>query len=507
MKKKKIWKTLQKRCFSLINLKRVPLIEGLELYTKEKITKFHMPGHRHEDLSEELDFLKENLYNFDVTEVPGTDNLHYPENIIKRSEELLSLAMNAKESLYCINGSTASNYAMIYGLFRENDTVLVQRNCHQSVYNAISLLNLDPKYLMPEVIPGFNLFSTVNLDEIKKIFSKNPKAKGIILTSPSYFGIGADLKSIADFCETEGIYLLVDEAHGAHFSFSNELPESAMVLGAHASSVSFHKTLPSLTQSSVLNLSPKLTESEIFRIKYYHRIFQSSSPSYPMMASMEMARYLMEEHGEALYQELIQELRSLKQELSNLDGIHILEKASGQIDFFDETRLVINTPMDGERLYRILREKYQIQGEMTEGRNIVFIATPFNRGNDLKNLARAFKDIFLEKQEIKDKRSWNAPEFKDDLDTSYEKGVYRNIEQVLPEKEVLFMEHEAVSLAESIGRISFEKVVPYPPGVPLLLPGERITRQAVDTLIKIYHSGSTVNRSISGDDRTIHVVK
>ena len=167
MMKKTIRKTLQKRCFSLINLKRVPLIEGLELYTKEKITKFHMPGHRHEDLIEELNYLKENLYNFDVTEVPGTDNLHYPENIIKRSEELLSLAMNAKESLYCINGSTASNYAMIYGLFRENDTVLVQRNCHQSVYNAISLLNLNPKYLMPEIVPGFNVLSSVSLDEIK----------------------------------------------------------------------------------------------------------------------------------------------------------------------------------------------------------------------------------------------------------------------------------------------------------------------------------------------------
>ncbi|MGB4588777.1 MAG: aminotransferase class I/II-fold pyridoxal phosphate-dependent enzyme [Clostridiaceae bacterium] len=491
----------------MINLKRVPLIEGLELYTKEKITKFHMPGHRHEELIEELDYLKENLYNFDVTEVPGTDNLHYPENIIKRSEELLSTAMNAKESLYCINGSTASNYAMIYGLFRENDTVLVQRNCHQSVYNAINLLNLDPKYLMPEIVPGFNILSTVSLDEIKDVYSKNPMAKGIILTSPSYFGIAADIKSIADFCAQEGIYLLVDEAHGAHFSFSSELPESSMVLGAHASSVSFHKTLPSLTQSSVLNLSPKLTESEILRIKYYHRIFQSSSPSYPMMASMEMARYFMEEHGEALYKELIREIRSLKVELSNLEEIHILDKTSGQIDFFDETRLVINTPLDGEHLSRIFREKYQIQSEMTEGRNIVFIVTPFNRGNDLKKLIVALNEILSDEHEINDKRGWNAPEFKDDLDTSYDKETFRNIERVIPEKDVLFMENEAVSLKESIGRISFEKVVPYPPGVPLLLPGERITRETVNTLIKIYQSGSTVNRSISQDDTTIHVVK
>ena len=506
MKKKIIRKTLQKRCFSLINLKRVPLIEGLELYTKEKITKFHMPGHRHEDLIEELDFLKQNLYNFDVTEVPGTDNLHYPEDVIKKSEELLSIAMSAKESLYCINGSTASNYAMIYGLFRENDTVLVQRDCHQSVYNAISLLGLDPKYLMPELVPGFNILSTVSLDEIKHVFSKNPKAKGIILTSPSYFGIVADLKSIADFCEQEGIYLLVDEAHGAHFSFSSDLPESAMVLGAHASSVSFHKTLPSLTQASVLNLSPKLTESEILRIKYYHRIFQSSSPSYPMMASMEMARYLMEEHGISLYKELILEIRSLKMELSKFKEIHVLDKSSGQIDFFDETRLVINTPLDGEHLSCILREMYQIQCEMTEGRNIVFIVTPFNRGSDLKKLTMALKEIFSDENEINERCS-NASRFKDDLDNPYDKETFRNVERIISEKEVLFMEHEAVSLAESIGRISFEKVVPYPPGIPLLLPGEKIKRETVDTLIKIYQSGSTVNRSVSTDDHTIHVVK
>ena len=490
----------------MINLKRVPLIEGLELYTKEKITKFHMPGHRHEDLIEELNYLKENLYNFDVTEVPGTDNLHYPENIIKRSEELLSLAMNAKESLYCINGSTASNYAMIYGLFMENDTVLVQRNCHQSVYNAISLLNLSPKYLIPELVPGFNILSTVSLDEIKDVFSKNPKAKGIILTSPSYFGIGADIESIADFCKQQGIYLLVDEAHGAHFSFSSELPESAMVLGAHASSVSFHKTLPSLTQSSVLNLSHKLKDSEILRIKYYHRIFQSSSPSYPMMASMEMARYLMEEHGEALYKELINELRLLKLELSKLKGVHVLDRTSGQNDFFDETRLVINTPLAGEELSRILREKYQIQCEMTEGRNTVFIVTPFNRGNDLKRLTMALKEIYSDEYKIQE-QSRDASEFGDNLDSPYDKDTFRNIERVLPEKEVLFMEHEAVSLEESIGRISFEKVVPYPPGIPLLLPGERITRETVNTLIKIYQSGSTVNRSISTDANFIHVIK
>lgn len=490
----------------MINLKRVPLIEGLELYTKEKITKFHMPGHRHEELIEELNFLKENLYNFDVTEVPGTDNLHYPENIIKRSEGLLSLAMNAKESLYCINGSTASNYAMIYGLFRENDTVLVQRNCHQSVYNAISLLNLSPKYLMPELVPGFNILSTVSLEEIKDVFSKNPKAKGIILTSPSYFGIGADIESIADFCKQEGIYLLVDEAHGAHFPFSSELPKSAMVLGAHASSVSFHKTLPSLTQSSVLNLSHKLKNSEILRINYYHRIFQSSSPSYPMMASMEMARYLMEEHGEALYKELINELRLLKLELSKLKEVHVLDKTSGQIDFFDETRLVINTPLDGEHLSRILREKYQIQCEMTEGRNIVFIVTPFNSGNDLKKLTMALKEIYSNEYKVQE-QSRDVSEFGDNLDSPYDKDTFRNIERVLPEKEVLFMEHEAVSFEESIGRISFEKVVPYPPGIPLLLPGERITRETANTLIKIYQSGSTVNRSISTDANIIHVIK
>lgn len=485
----------------MINLNRVPLIEGLKLYQEEANIRFHMPGHRHEALQEELALLQENLYDFDVTEVPGTDNLHYPEGILKRSEELLSLAMQSKESLYCINGSTASNYAMVCGLFREGDKVLVQRNCHQSIYNAFSLVRLRPVYLMPEVIPSFGLLSSVSYEEILEVYGKNPDAKGIILTSPSYFGIAADIRRISSFCDEKGIYLIVDEAHGAHFPFSSLLPESSMALGAHASAVSFHKTLPSLTQGAVLNLSDKLTAEEAGRIRYYHRVFQSSSPSYPLMASMEMARYMMEEQGESLYGELFQRLGELKEKLSMIDGLKVLGRIPGETDFFDETRLVIHTPLAGEELNLLLREKYHIQCEMTQGHNIVFIVTPFNNHGDLTHLCSALTQILGDAT-----KEALLPE-EGTMEEVYDKEVFRNTQQVVPETEALFMAHETVELDEAIGRISFEKIVPYPPGIPLLLPGERISQEVVLSLKKMYQYGICVNRSGSQKENLLQVIR
>ena len=485
----------------MINLNRVPLIEGLKLYQEEANIRFHMPGHRHEDRQEELALLQKNLYDFDVTEVPGTDNLHYPEGILKRSEELLSLAMQSKESLYCINGSTASNYAMVFGLFREGDKVLVQRNCHQSIYNAFSLARLRPVYLMPEFIPSFGLLSSVSYEEILAVYRKNPDAKGIVLTSPSYFGIAADIGRIATFCDEKGIYLVVDEAHGAHFPFSSLLPESSMVLGAHASAVSFHKTLPSMTQGAVLNLSGKLSPEEAGRIRYYHRVFQSSSPSYPLMASMEMARYMMEEQGETLYRELFQRLDKLKGQLALIDGLEVLGRIPGETDFFDETRLVIHTPLEGEVLNLLLREKHHIQCEMTRGHNIVFIITPFNTQGDLSCLGGALKEILEDAR-----KEFSLPE-EGTTEDLYDKEVFRNSLQVIPETEALFMAHETVEFDEAIGRISFEKVVPYPPGIPLLIPGERISKEAVTSLRRMYQYEGSINRSSSQKENHIQVIQ
>lgn len=480
-----------------MNYDRLPLIKGLMDYAEEENTRFHMPGHRNEDLTEELALLQNHLYSFDVTEVEGTDNLHYPEEMIASSQNLLSEAMGSKESLYCVNGSTSSNYAMIYGLLKREDTVLVQRNCHQSVYHAIALLDLKPFYLMPEILDEFNLPSFITLEELKRLHMEHNEAKAVILTSPTYHGIVTDIAPLADYCSEHGLYLLVDEAHGAHFSFSEMLPDSSIRCGAHASSVSFHKTLPSLTQGSVLNLSGKLTENEILRIKHYHRVFQSSSPSYPLLASMEMARYYMEENGEVLYRNLLERIAGLKVKLKKINGISIIDKEL--VPLFDETRLVISTPLPGTEVDSILRRDYKIQCEMTEGNNLIFILTPFDTEEDLDSIAEA-----LQKISVKQKKRWLEENNREKtLHTMY----IQHPERIYSESDVLYLDSENVSLDQAVSRISMEKVIPYPPGIPLLLPGERITKEIIDSLKTYLNQKSNILKSRSQQRDQLCVVK
>ncbi len=459
----------------MINYDRLPLIKGLKAYEEEGNIRFHMPGHRNEDKFEELSLLKNHLYSFDVTEVDGTDNLHYPKEMIASSQELLSKAMGSKESLYSVNGSTSSNYAMIFGLLKREDTVLVQRNCHQSVYNAIALLDLKAAYLMPQMIEEFSLPSFITLEELIHLHEENKEAKAVILTSPTYHGIVTDVSPLADYCKKHGLYLLVDEAHGAHFPFSEKLPVSSIKLGAHASSVSFHKTLPSLTQGSVLNLSDRLTEDEILRIKHFHRVFQSSSPSYPLLASMEMARYYMEENGNTLYSTLLDRVQRLKVELLKISRVKIL--GSEHVSLFDDTRLVVSTPLPGTELDQILRVEYKIQCEMTEGHCVIFILTPFDTIEDLDNIAEALRSI-----SIKYKKRWFLEK---EASTLLHPMENQAPDRKYTESHVLYLESENVSLDEAVGRVSAEKVIPYPPGIPLLLPGEVITKEIIYS-IKIY---------------------
>lgn len=481
----------------MIRFERVPLIKGLKLYTEEKNARFHMPGHRNEEDMEELRYLKENLFHFDVTEVEGTDNLHYPEEIVKESEILLAEAMGAMESLYCINGSTASNYAMIFGLLRRNDRILVQRNCHQSIYNAIALLDLQPAYLIPEVIEDFDLPSIVTLEELKRVHRKSPDARAVILTSPTYHGTVADIERLSAYCRENGLYLLVDEAHGAHFSFSDLLPQSSIRRGAHASSVSFHKTLPAMTQSSVLNLSALLSDKERSRIRHYLRVFQSSSPSYPLLCSMEMTRYYMEEHGERLYEELIARIEVLKADLLTIPGVRVLSEKESRI--YDTTRLVVNTPLSGVLMDETLRREHKIQCEMTEGRNIIFILTPFDREDDLMKIGRAIKDVHDQNELL-----WNR---KDDPQSYVRYAMNYPLLRKFKESDVLFMEDEEIEIKDAHNRVSSEKIIPYPPGIPLILPGEVISDEVIKTYLHLRSHGANILRSGTGGNDTIRVLR
>lgn len=471
----------------MIDMKRVPLIKGLELYTEEENTRFHMPGHKQNEALEEILYLKEHLLQLDVTEVPGTDNMHYPDGIIKESMVLLSQAMGSKKSYYLVNGSTSGNYAMIMGLFKTGDSVLIQRNCHQSVYNAIGLSGIQPVFVQPEILPNFHIPSCVSLEAIMESWSAHPEVKGLVLTSPSYFGIMPDLSKISNFCREKNLRLVVDEAHGAHLSFSSRLPGTALSQGAHVSTCSFHKTLTAFTQAAVLNLGEGLTEEEIGRIEYYLRVFQSSSPSYILMASLEMARYLMETKGEALLSGLLENIEVMKEGLKDLPSIRFLTDSDLEEGQMDPTRVTLYTPLDGNELSGILRKDFHIQVEMTEGNCLVLVSTIMDRKEDFLHLAAALREILGKASstaghEVSGKPS--APV------SPLPKPVTR-----YTERETLFMDCEEIRLEDAAGRVSRERVTPYPPGVPILLPGEAISMELIAYLKDLNDRDTVVLKS------------
>lgn len=483
----------------MIDKKRVPLIKGLELYTEEKNTLFHMPGHKQMEALEEIRYLKEHLLHLDVTEVPGTDNMHYPEGIIRESLDLLSEAMGSKKSYYLVNGSTSGNYAMIMGLFNKGDTVLIQRNCHQSVYNAIGLAGIQPVFVQPALHPKFHIPSCVTLEAIRDAYEAHPHMKGVVLTSPSYFGIMPDLKRIALFCREKGLLLVVDEAHGAHLGFSKKLPGTALSQGAHASTCSFHKTLTSFTQSAVLNLGEGLTEEEMGRVEYYLRVFQSSSPSYILMASLEMARYLMETRGEALLTELLVNIEALKETLRDLPAIHFLTDSDLEEGQMDPTRVTLSTPLDGNALSGILRKDFHIQVEMTEGNCLVFLTTIMNSGADFLHLAASLREIFGTTSIIPSGDEASL-EPRDQLSPLPEPVT------LFSERETLFMRCEEVRLDDAAGRVSRERITPYPPGVPILLPGEVISPELITYLKGLNGKDAVVLKSGSQDRHRVLVL-
>lgn len=473
----------------MINFDRVPIIKGLEFYKNQNNAAFHMPGHKQNRANmSELEFLKHNLYRYDVTEVPGTDDLFHPEEMIRESLKLLAQAMGASRSYMLVNGSTCGIYAMIMGLLNKKDKIIVQRNCHKSVHTAIYLGDLESVYVYPKVVEGFNIPSNVSAAEIKRAIEANGDAKAVMITSPTYYGACADIRSIAKLCKEKDILLLVDEAHGAHFNFSSLLPECAINLGADIAVTSFHKTLPALTQTAVLNVSSSLSKEQIEKIESKLEMFESSSPSYILLASIDMARYIMQEKGEKLIEGLFTNINYVKNALKNNRNIKILDETYLINERHDFTRIVISTVLKGNDLSTILRNKYKIQVEMADFNNIVLIGSVSDTIEMYERLVNALKDIFKgAKPEINQNKAIASME--------------------MPKPKMVFSWHEAeqhqrelIDISKSEGRISTECLIPYPPGIPLILPGEEINQEIISFIEKLDNDNLRLTKSLSSSE-------
>ena len=453
------------------------LYRALEIYSQEDYYPFHMPGHKRNPDTVNTDL----PFDRDITEIDGFDNLHHPEGILKKAQETAASVYDTKECYYSVNGSTAALLAAVSAAVPRNGQILVARNCHKAVYHALYLRNLIPTYVYPQMDPKWWINGGISSDKVERALAENPEIKAVLLTSPTYDGVVSDIEKIAEIVHRYEIPLIVDEAHGAHFHFSNYFPTSAAELGADLVIQSFHKTLPSMTQTAVLHNCSDRVDSRL--IRRFMGIYQSSSPSYILMASMDACMEKMSSDGNEMFREFTKILEKARRRLSECKYIRLVSPEIGTAGVFDydRSKLLFSTryaSMTGSELAQILLEKYHIQVEMETEHYVLALAAVGDSREGFERLCQAIEEIDQEEaQKKKEKRETEEPKAG--------RTAYTSLSQFMSITEAMESESEIRKLEESVGRISAEFGYLYPPGIPLIVPGEQITGQFIRNM-RIY---------------------
>lgn len=456
------------------------LYEKLEAYGKSDYYGFHMPGHKRNS-----DVTQANLpYGIDITEIEGFDNLHHAEEIIREAEVRAASMYHAEETHYLINGSTAGILSAVMGCTKKGGKILMARNCHKSVYHAVFLNELRPVYIYPEFDETMELNMAVSPEKIERLLEEHKEVQAVVLTSPTYDGVLSDIERISEIVHQKKIPLIVDEAHGAHFGFHPYFPENANTKGADVVIHSLHKTLPALTQTALIHLNG--TRIDRRKIRNYLHIFQTSSPSYVLMASMDECLRMVAEQGDVLFETYVKNLESKRGELKKLKHIRLMETEE-----FDRSKLVLsvkdtilkkeNRVFTGKMLYERLLLEYHLQMEMAAGSYVIAMTSIGDTKEGMDRLISALFEIDeeLEKNSEEEKRYYLPRQ--EQVLTSFEVEGMRRMENV-----------KSLSWKESAGFISMEYAYLYPPGIPLIVPGERITKETAAMLVDYQNKGFSV---------------
>ncbi len=474
------------------------LYRALEIYSQEDYYPFHMPGHKRNPDTVNTDL----PFDRDITEIDGFDNLHHPEGILKKAQETAASVYDTKECYYSVNGSTAALLAAVSATVPRNGQILVARNCHKAVYHALYLRNLIPTYVYPQMDPKWWINGGISSDKVERALAENPEIKAVLLTSPTYDGVVSDIEKIAEIVHRYEIPLIVDEAHGAHFHFSNYFPTSAAELGADLVIQSFHKTLPSMTQTAVLHNCSDRVDSRL--IRRFMGIYQSSSPSYILMASMDACMEKMSSDGNEMFREFTKILEKARRRLSECKYIRLVSPEIGTAGVFDydRSKLLFSTryaSMTGSELAQILLEKYHIQVEMETEHYVLALAAVGDSGEGFERLCQAIEEINQEEAQKKnEKRETEEPKAG--------RTAYTSLSQFMSITEAMESESEIRKLEESVGRISAEFGYLYPPGIPLIVPGEQITGQFIRNMRIYMEEGLYLQGLEDYTNETIRVV-
>lgn len=464
------------------------ILKGLESIEREGLISFHVPGHKNGRLLENMPFAQ-NIGHFDTTEIPGTDNLHDPEDIILEAQKKVRNFYGTKESFFLVNGTSCGIISMIYAAFQPGDKVIISRDAHKSVFTGMILGNIEPVYITPEVDMSVGLSLGVTKELVEEAYEKHDDIKGIVVTYPNYHGICTELEGVAELVHSHNGVLLVDGAHGAHLLLHEELPETAINYGGDIVVHSTHKSLPAFTQSSILHYCSERVS--LSKLKMALSMFQSSSPSYLLMASLENAVDIANDKGRVLMDELLEVIEDAKETIQKETPFYFLEASLLPHKMkFDKTKMTLLTgsaPITGGELERLLREKYKIQCEYSTDSVVLFITSIGTSKKDLMALTNALVEIA---QEI---NGCNVvSEGAEDGSLDYNFRTFK-LKKLLKPSEAIHCPKILVDLEESIDQIAGEFIVPYPPGVPIVVPGEVISEQVVNYIEEGCRKGYNVN--------------
>lgn len=466
---------------------RAPLYEALLRYAKKKVVKFHVPGHQYgAGLSKALLKLLGGGASFDLSFLEYIDSLSHPKSVIKEAQELAAQTFGAEETLFLVQGSTTGVLAMILSTCSFNDKILVARNMHQSVVAGLLLSGAKPVYLQPKFDEKFNLPLQIEPETVERALRENKDAKAVLITNPTQFGVCANLGAVAEIVHRAGKLLLVDEAWGAHLKFHQEFPSTALAEGADVVVQSIHKRLPSLSQTSMLHLQGKRLDRA--RLKKIVRFLQTTSPSYILLASLDLVRQQMAKKGKELWQKPINLSKKIRDLLNNLKVEHLDRGYLNEKGFdLDITNITLKTG-NGFEAWEVLN-KNNIEPEFATLNHLVFLIGIGNNEKDIFRLLKVLKKIYPEKETLPTIR---YPSVEPKISLSPFKASLKETEEILLEK--------------SLGRVAAETIVPYPPGIPLLVPGELITSKILDYLKEVIRY-SSIKMQVLGASGTIKVVK
>ena len=461
-----------------------PLYNAMLKFKEKSILPFDVPGHkRGRGVPELQEFLGKDTIAYDINSMPELDNLNYPNGVIKDAQDLMAKAFDADHAFFIVNGTTLAVHSMILSVCSPGDKILLPRNVHKSVINALVLCDAMPVYMQSEISCELGFTTAVTLETVKTTIEQNPDAKAILLINPTYYGVCCELEEITTYAHSKGLIVIVDEAHGAHFNFNKALPKSAMECGADMSAVSIHKTGGALTQASAVLLKEGRITAE--HVQSVLNIFHTTSASYLLMTSLDIARRNLAINGEKMLDEIIKVTMRAKEEINKFDGLYCYSKeivGTPGIWDLDETKLGINVSqlgLTGYEVYDILLYDYNIQMELADTYNVLAIVSLGDDDNSLSQLTAALKDIALTKK-------------RDNAIEQCDRPLKNPHVRVTP-RQAFYSKQHLVPLKDAAGCISAESIMVYPPGIPIIAPGEEFTEEMIEHIefLKTQHTKLT----------------